>query len=174
MKVSVVIPAYNAERTIGEAVVQSLSQTKGSLQVELIVVDDGSTDNTAEILQQFPDFPLAQIDLSRNLARSGVPDSIESAHQLAKKARQTLPTDPRATTAFAEANYRLEKFQYVIGLLEELQRNKTLDVDGLGLLGLSQFHNDNPDAGRATLQQALSAGLGEPLRSEATKLLQPD
>jgi glycosyltransferase involved in cell wall biosynthesis len=51
MKVSVVIPAYNAERTIGEAVVQSLSQTKGSLQVELIVVDDGSTDDTAAIAE---------------------------------------------------------------------------------------------------------------------------
>jgi glycosyltransferase involved in cell wall biosynthesis len=51
MKVSVVIPAYNAERTIGEAVVQSLSQTKGSLQVELVVVDDGSTDDTAAIAE---------------------------------------------------------------------------------------------------------------------------
>ena len=51
MKVSVVIPAYNAERTIGEAVVHSLSQTRGSLQVELIVVDDGSTDDTAAIAE---------------------------------------------------------------------------------------------------------------------------
>jgi glycosyltransferase involved in cell wall biosynthesis len=51
MKVSVVIPAYNAEKTIGDAVVQSLSQTRSSLQVELIVVDDGSTDGTAAIAE---------------------------------------------------------------------------------------------------------------------------
>jgi glycosyltransferase involved in cell wall biosynthesis len=51
MKVSVVIPAYNAERTIGEAVVHGLSQTKGSIEVELIVVDDGSTDDTAAIAE---------------------------------------------------------------------------------------------------------------------------
>jgi tetratricopeptide (TPR) repeat protein len=127
-----------------------------------------------KILQQVPDFPLAQIDLSRNLARSGEADSIEAAHQLAKKARQTLPSDPRATIAFAEANYRLEKYQYSIGLLEELQRTKALDVDGLCLLGLSQFHNDDPEADRPTLQRAVSAGLREPLRSEATKLLQED
>ena len=127
-----------------------------------------------KILQQAPDFPLDQIDLSRNLARSGEADSIEAAHQLAKKARQTLPSDPRATIAFAEANYRLEKYQYAIGLLEELQRTKALDVDGLCLLGLSQFHNDDPEAGRPTLQQAVSAGLGEPLRGEATKILQQD
>jgi glycosyltransferase involved in cell wall biosynthesis len=51
MKVSVVIPAYNAERTIGEVVAHSLSQTKGSLQVELIVIDDGSTDDTAAVAE---------------------------------------------------------------------------------------------------------------------------
>jgi glycosyltransferase involved in cell wall biosynthesis len=49
MKVSVVIPAYNAQQTIGDAVAHSLAQTKGSLQVELIVVDDGSTDDTAAV-----------------------------------------------------------------------------------------------------------------------------
>ena len=49
MKVSVVIPAYNAERTIGDTVVGSLAQAKGSLQVEVIVVDDGSSDDTAAI-----------------------------------------------------------------------------------------------------------------------------
>jgi glycosyltransferase involved in cell wall biosynthesis len=51
MKVSVVIPAYNDERTIGEAVAHSLFQTKGSLQVEVIVVDDGSTDDTAAVAE---------------------------------------------------------------------------------------------------------------------------
>ena len=51
MKVSVVIPAYNAGETIGEAVKRSLSQAKGSLEVEVIVVDDGSTDGTADIAE---------------------------------------------------------------------------------------------------------------------------
>jgi glycosyltransferase involved in cell wall biosynthesis len=51
MKVSVVIPVYNAQQTIGEAVAHSLAQTKGSLQVELIVVDDGSTDDTAAVAE---------------------------------------------------------------------------------------------------------------------------
>ena len=51
MKVSVVIPAYNAEKTIGETVASSLAQTRGSLQVEVIVVDDGSTDSTAALAE---------------------------------------------------------------------------------------------------------------------------
>ena len=49
MKVSVIIPAYNAESTIGQAVVQSLAQAKGPMEVEVIVVDDGSSDDTAKV-----------------------------------------------------------------------------------------------------------------------------
>jgi len=49
MKISIVIPAYNAESTIHQAVAQSLAQAKGPMEVEVIVVDDGSGDNTAKV-----------------------------------------------------------------------------------------------------------------------------
>ena len=51
MKISVVIPAYNAENTIGQAVAQSLAQAKGPMEVEVVVVDDGSVDDTAKIAE---------------------------------------------------------------------------------------------------------------------------
>jgi glycosyltransferase involved in cell wall biosynthesis len=51
MKVSVVIPAYNAESTIGQAVAQSLAQARESLVVEVVVVDDGSDDDTAKFAE---------------------------------------------------------------------------------------------------------------------------
>jgi glycosyltransferase involved in cell wall biosynthesis len=51
--VSCVIPAWNAERFIEEAIRSVLDQTYG--QVEIIVVDDGSTDGTADVVQGFGD-----------------------------------------------------------------------------------------------------------------------
>jgi glycosyltransferase involved in cell wall biosynthesis len=52
--VSIVIPAYNAAGTIAETLAAVLGQQGFAQLVEVIVVDDGSTDPTAEIVRQFP------------------------------------------------------------------------------------------------------------------------
>jgi glycosyltransferase involved in cell wall biosynthesis len=50
--VSVVIPAYDAERYLGEAIESVLAQTYAP--VETIVVDDGSCDGTAAVARSYP------------------------------------------------------------------------------------------------------------------------
>jgi glycosyltransferase involved in cell wall biosynthesis len=50
-QVSCIVPAYNAAYFLKQALDSALAQTHGSLQ--LIVVDDGSTDATADIAAQF-------------------------------------------------------------------------------------------------------------------------
>lgn len=55
--ISVIIPAYNHERFIGAAVDSVLQQTVSDL--ELIVVDDGSTDNTGGIVKGYTDSRLS-------------------------------------------------------------------------------------------------------------------
>jgi glycosyltransferase involved in cell wall biosynthesis len=50
--VSVIIPAYNASATIGQ-VLEALSKQNVSKPFEVIVVDDGSSDNTADIVRSF-------------------------------------------------------------------------------------------------------------------------
>lgn len=50
--VSVIIPVYNGERFLREAVQSVLGQKHSS--VEIIIVDDGSTDGTATVARSFP------------------------------------------------------------------------------------------------------------------------
>jgi glycosyltransferase involved in cell wall biosynthesis len=49
--ISVVMPAYNSEKFIGEAIESILQQT--FTQFEFNIVDDGSTDRTAEIIDSY-------------------------------------------------------------------------------------------------------------------------
>ncbi len=51
VKVSVIIPAYNGDRYLAAAIDSILAQTYRDL--EIIVVDDGSTDNTPQVAQQY-------------------------------------------------------------------------------------------------------------------------
>src|SRR6266404_1994004 len=49
--VSILIPCYNAERWIAQAIESALAQTW--LEREVIVIDDGSTDGSLDIIKSF-------------------------------------------------------------------------------------------------------------------------
>lgn len=52
-KVSIIMPTYNRARMIGAAIRSALAQTHANF--ELIIVDDASTDGTAEVVKAFAD-----------------------------------------------------------------------------------------------------------------------
>ena len=51
MKLSVIIPCYNEKRTI-EKIIDKIYKFSNIKNKEIIVVDDGSTDGTREILKK--------------------------------------------------------------------------------------------------------------------------
>lgn len=64
-KVSVIMPAYNAEKYIGEAIESILAQTYRDF--ELIIVNDGSTDRTEEIILNYSDSRIVYLKNETNL-----------------------------------------------------------------------------------------------------------
>ena len=53
MYISVVLPVYNAEETVAEAIDSILQQT--FMDFELIIINDGSIDNSEEIILSYSD-----------------------------------------------------------------------------------------------------------------------
>ena len=52
MKLSIIIPVYNEEQTIGTVIDLVESVDLGEVQKEIIVADDGSIDNSPQIIQK--------------------------------------------------------------------------------------------------------------------------
>ncbi len=50
-KVTIIIPVYNGENYVSEAIESALAQTYKN--IEIIVVNDGSTDNTEKIIEKY-------------------------------------------------------------------------------------------------------------------------
>jgi glycosyltransferase involved in cell wall biosynthesis len=68
-KVSVCIPTYRGEATIGAAIDSVLAQSFTNF--ELIVIDDGSPDDTCAIVERFTDPRLVYLRNERNLGPQG-------------------------------------------------------------------------------------------------------
>ena len=66
MKASIVISAYNGEKHISRAVRSCIDQSLPREMYEIIVVNDGSTDNTQNILDSFGDL-IRVIQLEQNM-----------------------------------------------------------------------------------------------------------
>lgn len=77
--ISVIMPAYNAENYIAEAIRSILEQTYENL--ELIIVEDCSSDGTLDVIKQFYD---TRITLIENEENHGVAYSTNRAIQSAK------------------------------------------------------------------------------------------
>ena len=72
-KVSIVLPTYNGSKYIRKSIDSCLNQTYKNL--ELIIVDDGSTDKTPEIIQSYTD---GRIKYIRHKKNKGLPFALNT------------------------------------------------------------------------------------------------
>ena len=63
--VSILMPAYNAEKFIGEAMNSIIAQSYANW--ELLILNDGSTDKTKAIIEEFSDARIKYFDQPKNL-----------------------------------------------------------------------------------------------------------
>lgn len=78
-KVSVLMPVFNAEKYLSEAIQSILSQSFRDF--EFIVIDDGSTDSSASIIKSFHDDRIVYVKNEQNL---GIVKSLNKGISLAK------------------------------------------------------------------------------------------
>ena len=55
IKISIIIPAYNEQETIIELLEKVFEQNIESVELQVIVIDDGSRDNTVALLESRPE-----------------------------------------------------------------------------------------------------------------------
>lgn len=77
-KISVIIPVFNAENDLKQSIESIINQSFGFNNIELILVDDASTDNSKEIIKsyqkQYENIKL--VELTQNSGLPGKPRSI--------------------------------------------------------------------------------------------------
>ncbi|RKQ34301.1 glycosyltransferase family 2 protein [Oceanobacillus halophilus] len=112
--VTVFIPVYNSERYIEEAITSIIRQTYDHL--EILIIDDGSTDQSVEIIKRFED---SRIRFLQNKENKGIPYTRNVGLREANgKYLAVMDADDIAV------KYRIEK---QVGYLE---RNRNVDAVG--------------------------------------------
>jgi succinoglycan biosynthesis protein ExoO len=125
VEVSVIIPAYNTEKYIAKAIASALGQTLKN--IEVIVVDDASADNTVPVVKSFSDPRLKLLINEQNLGAGG-------ARNRALKAAQ----GNWVAVLDSDDWYAPERLEKLVAVAEETQAD--LVADNLLLIEDGQDH----------------------------------
>jgi dolichyl-phosphate beta-glucosyltransferase len=116
MKISIIIPSYNEEKRIGKTISRILSYLKKKrFNYEIIIVDDGSKDNTRNIVKKF--LKNKNIILTKKRENKGKGYSVKQGALMAKH-NFILFSDADLSTPIQELDKFLkyiDKYDIVIG-----------------------------------------------------------
>ena len=71
IKISIIVPAYNEEETIVSVLKKINEQEIENIEMEIIVINDGSKDNSLKILEENPELYSKLINLEQNKGKGG-------------------------------------------------------------------------------------------------------
>ena len=83
-----------------------------------------------------------------------------------------MPDDAELAELLGQLSYEKKEYQRAIQLLQEGAKAKSLNANSLFYLGMSEFQVRQKTEAQGVLNQALLAGLQEPLASEARRALE--
>jgi glycosyltransferase involved in cell wall biosynthesis len=118
MLVSVIIPCYNVENFIAECLNSVLNQTHK--EIEIICVDDGSTDKTLEILSQYAQRHAGKIQIIKQ-SNSGAPAARNNGLKIAKGEyiqfldADDLLMDSKIDHQLMLVEYEEQKVDFIVG-----------------------------------------------------------
>lgn len=108
MKLSIVIPAYNEERTIAALLDRVLALDLAPIEKEIIVVNDGSKDGTADVLKKYADRVIFEVHEKNRGKGAGVRTGFAKAtgeYVVVQDADlEYNPEDFRSMISFAQNN----------------------------------------------------------------------
>jgi len=116
-KISVIVSAYNQERFIGRCLRSLLNQTLTHSEYEVIVINDGSTDQTSYAIDLFVDPFNSVVKLIKNDLNLGLPASLNKALKVSQ-AKYVVRVD---SDDFVNSNFLNFLYCY-------LEMNQTVDA----------------------------------------------
>lgn len=130
--VSIIVPNFNKALFLGKCIRSALNQTLQSL--EIIVVDDGSTDSSLKILKDFNDFRLRVIrfseTLSQHMARKiGVAAAIGSYIMFLDSDDYLLPQACKRASESIAQGYDVVAFNTAINSVSSFSIQERQDMD---------------------------------------------
>lgn len=131
-KLSIIIPCYNEEKTVGLVIERLLKIPFTGLEVEIIVVNDGSTDGTAVVLNDFSS-RVKVLNLAKNSGKGS-----------AVKAGLDAATGDYAIIQDADLECTPEEIPLLLKPLENLPRGEKVVVMGSRELGNQDEEKSKP------------------------------
>ena len=123
LPVSFIVPVYNAEETVIETL-QSILDLHTPCSIELIIVDDGSTDASVDRIEAWKKSALPNEQIIRNVLLK-IPHGGEAAAMNAGLKQATSPV-----VGWVESDVKLDR-NWLTQLLPELAKDRVMGAGGL-------------------------------------------